>query len=303
MWAHALDHLGGVGLVERGLAGQQVVQHHAAGQQVTRRGGTLGTQQARVERHRALVRARAGRLGRDLGRIAGRGKRHQADSAALVDQHAVELWVEVGDTGFVGEGQALQQVAEPAHDLARLGVAVGRGPLAERDAVAAVDGNKRPVILHADLGDRSDVRVVEPGRETRVAEPVFEPGRIDWLHPRQGQHHLVIGARVEGQPHHRRAALRQQLAQLEATECPGGIRRRSGQGVGDHLEGSEVAPLERKAAARNAAISRGNTGLFRTLAGACAGAGVQSISTTAPAPVRKALRTIAPGCAANTAAR
>jgi hypothetical protein len=245
---HARDHECGVGLFERGLAGEQVLHQDAASEQVTRGGRALGAQLARIHRHAAFVGADAGGVLRGTCSITGAGQCHQAHAAALVDEHVVQLRVEVGDAGLVGERQPVQQIANPADDFGGLGVGVAGDPFLQRHALRAIDGDEGPVVLHADLGHAREVRVVQAGGEARVAQPVFEARRVDGLHPRQRQHHLGAAARIEGEPSHRADALAQQLAQLEAAERTGGARRGGRQGVGGHRERDEVPRLKPAAA-------------------------------------------------------
>ena len=136
----ALDHLAGVGDAERRLVGEQAVQQQAAGEHVALGGAALRPQHRRVERHRPVVVAAGCGIERALVRHR---ERHHRDLAAFVDEQGVELRVEMGDTGVVGEGQGAQHLFDPERRLVggRLGM-LGQ-PLVERDAGAAIDDHDR----------------------------------------------------------------------------------------------------------------------------------------------------------------
>ena len=151
-----------------------MVQQHAAGEQIARRGGAACAQLVGVHRQCAFVGLATRPVLRHARGIAGGGERHQADATAFVDEHAVQLRVEVGDAGLVRERQAAQQVADPAGDLDRVRLRVQHEPLAERHAPRSLDRDERPVVLHTDLGDTRQVRVVEACSQAHVALPVFE---------------------------------------------------------------------------------------------------------------------------------
>ena len=102
------------------------------------------------------------------------------------------------------------------------------------------------MILHADLDDMGEVRMVQPRGETHFALPVFERRRIGRLHARQRQHQLLPEPRIEREPDHRRRALTEQLAQLEAPERAGDSSRRrarNGRRSSDHRGSRTKLPL------------------------------------------------------------
>ena len=117
-------------------------------------------------RRRALVR---------VGR--GGGERHHARLAALVDEDVVQLQVEVGDAGVVAEGEAAQHARDPAGRVVGRRRRMLREPLVERHAGAAVDGDVRPVLVDAALGDLGEVGMIEPRRAPRRQKPVADARR------------------------------------------------------------------------------------------------------------------------------
>jgi hypothetical protein len=100
-------------------------------------------------------------------------ERHDGDLAALVDEQGVELRVEMGDAGVVGEGQGAQHLLDPERRLVggRLGM-LGQ-PLVERDAEAAIDGDVRPVLVDVAGEHPGQAGMVEP----RGAAHGGQPGR------------------------------------------------------------------------------------------------------------------------------
>ena len=175
---------------------------------------------------------------RCAGGVAGTAQRHQADAAALVDQQAVQLRVEVGHAGFVRERQTVQHVADPADDLDRLRVRVQREPFVQGHALRAIDRNERPLVLHANLDDARQIRMVQACGQAHAALPVVERGSIGGLDAGQAQHQLGAAARVEREPDHRAGALAQQAEQLETAERTGRVGLGRGwvfvQDVGEH---------------------------------------------------------------------
>ncbi|MFG5407680.1 hypothetical protein ABXN37_05660 [Piscinibacter sakaiensis] len=168
----------------------------------------------------------------------------------------MELQVAMGHAGLVHRRQAFQQLADPADVVERAAAGVRLQPLAERGAVGAVDGDIGPVVLHADLAGRRHLRVLQPRGEVDLAAPVGQRGLVQRLAARQREHHVLLDARVVGQPGHAALALAEQPAQLEAAERPGrgarggafgrarGGRRRGRQG---HCEiGSQRGPTQRR---------------------------------------------------------
>ena len=201
MRRHAVDHRG------RCRLRRAPARRPAAGAAARRR---------RARRARAASRWARSAPGRAAwrGRWRGRPRPPSAASstaasashahlALLADQQRVQLQVVVRDAGLVGEGQALQRLAQPADDFHRRRPRLRRQPLAERDAQRAVDGDVGPVVLHADLDDVRQVRVVQPRGLLHLAQAQLQRGGVGRLHARQRQHHLLAEARVEGQPGHR----------------------------------------------------------------------------------------------------
>ncbi len=240
----ARHHLAGIGNAERRLVGEQAVQQQAAGEHVALGGAALRPQHRGVERHRPVVVAAVRRIERALVRDR---ERHDSDLAALVDEQGMELRVEMGDTGVVGEGQGAQHLLHPERGLVggRLGM-LGQ-PFVERDAGAAIDDDIRPLLVDVAGEHPGEAGMVEPGRAAHRREPGGDGCRARGRDPGQAEHHLGAGPGVVGQPGHRRLALAEQAAQPIAAERARRCRRDGGGGVGSsdrHREETKQPRLE-----------------------------------------------------------
>ena len=180
----ALDHLAGVGDAERRLVGEQAVQQQAAGEHVALGGAALRPQHRGVERHRPVVVA-AGRRHRAALSCAT-DERHDGDLAALVDEQGVELRVEVGDAGVVGERQGAQHLLDPERRLVGGRPGMLGQPLVERDAGAAIDGDVRPVLVDVAGEHPGEAGMVEPGGAARGGQPGGDGGRRPRARPGAG---------------------------------------------------------------------------------------------------------------------
>ena len=151
-----------------------------------RRAGDAGRRRRRGRRAR---RRRGARAARGLERRRPPPSRPRAATASLsaasgaatasaitrawprsLTSDVVELRVEVGDAGVVRERQAAQHAGDPAGgvvDRRRADAAASHS--SSVTPARAVDGDERPVLVHAALGDLGEVGVVEPRRAARRA--------------------------------------------------------------------------------------------------------------------------------------
>ena len=201
------------------------MQDDAAGEHVALRRRALRAQGGGLERRRHAVAAAR----RDNDRIGavdnGDGQRHDAGLAALVDEDAVQLQVEVGDARVVAESESAQRARDPGRRILDRRRRMLREPLLEGHADAAVDGDIRPVVVDPALRHLGEVGMIEPRRAPRREKPVADARRAGRRQPRHGQERLGPGAVVGREPDHRQIALREQPAQDEVAE---GARRRRG---------------------------------------------------------------------------
>ena len=142
-------------------------------------------------------------------------------------------------TGLVRKGQAFERLTQPLHRLDGQDVGGGvRGqPLSQRDAQGAVHRHIGPLRFDAHLNCRSQARVFQTSRQARVGQPSLRRSGVSRLNARNGEHDLLLAARVERQPRHARGAFAQQLAQLKAPKqaqcrCVRGHGRSSARGSG-----------------------------------------------------------------------
>jgi hypothetical protein len=167
----------------------------------------LRAQGSGLERRRRASRRRGAAAA--SGVSERRRQAHHARLAALVDQDVVQLQVEVGDARVVAEGEAPQDARDPRCCVLDRRRRMLREPLVEGHAVAAVDGDERPVIVDAALGDLGDVGVIEPGGAPRREKPVADARGAGRRQPRHRQQRLGTGAGVGREPDHRQLALRE----------------------------------------------------------------------------------------------
>ena len=120
-------------------------------------------------------------------------ERHDGNLAALVDEQGVELRVEMGDAGVVGEGQGAQHLFDPERRLVggRLGM-LGQ-PLVERDAGTAIDDHVGPLLVDVAGEHPGEAGMVEPGGAAHGGQPGDDGAGARGRDPRQVQHHLGAG--------------------------------------------------------------------------------------------------------------
>ena len=212
-----LGHLGGVGFVERRLAGQHQVHEHADAQDVG-----LGC--------RALLGQR-----RCVGHLAGLAldagdlQPHQQWHPLVGHQHAEGLQVPVRAAGVVRVGQRVQQGADQRGRLVG-GHSLAPDAVGQRRAVTQVVGHVGPALVHADLQRRRQPRVVDTGGLAHALQPAVGLRLVGRHHAGQQQHQVLAVARVGHVPGHRARTAAQQPDQREARKLalPAGTRRRRG---------------------------------------------------------------------------
>ena len=105
----------------------------------------------------------------------------------------MQLQVAVRHARLVREGQAARPADEAGHierRERRRAAATGQ-PLAQREAEGAVAGEVGPVVLHADLDDVGEVRMVEPRGLLHLAQAQLERFGVVRLHAAR-EHHLRL---------------------------------------------------------------------------------------------------------------
>ena len=218
---HPAGSLGQIGVIQRGVSGQQSVQQEPEGQQVAFTGIALAAQLRGVRRG-AVVAAHGLR---GSGRSVRVGHEHphrqtqQRGAALRIEHHMMQADIQVGHARFVRVGQPFEQIATPP----------GHGPRGRRAAgqlfgqgreIAQVVQRKRPAILHADLDGVQQTGVVQTGRALHRVQPTLDRGRGRGA-ARQAQQHLGIKAAVKAHPGHRAGTLAQQVTQLETPQSGG----------------------------------------------------------------------------------
>ena len=299
MRVQALDHACGVGLVERRLPREQVVQQHAKRQHIAF-GGQAACAQGPGVRFLRSVGRRGPRAWRFGGGRADVERRH-AQRALLVHEQMLQLQIVMHHASLVRESQPFECLPQHCGHRVRRGFRIRVEPFSQRLAERALHGHEGPVILHADLDHGGQMRVVEARRHACVTQPGFERVGMDRRHAGHAEHQLALHARVERQPAHRGVAPAQQTTQFEASERA----RRVGLGVsGDGSDhGARAGSTKRGPCHWTAAPPRRmrRTGAAKQPSLRCPQAA--SISTSSPAPVTKAQCTTSPGCSTRTASR
>ena len=212
---HAVDDLADVGLIQRRLAGQRLVQHQAQRQHIGG-GGVAGGPQF-IQRASTAV-----------GLAPGHFHAQQAAVVVVVHQQHPGLQVLVRHAGFMGKGQALGDLRRPFGGFQRR-QALAAQAFGPGDPGTSVIGHEGPAVLLANLDRRRQMRVVQPGGATHRLLPGHGRLRVG-LSPGNGQHALVLTAGVLRQPHHAARALADQAQQLEAPEHAHRLGRAGGCG-------------------------------------------------------------------------
>jgi hypothetical protein len=290
----------GIGLAFRQPSHQQPVGQHAECGQVALGRGT-------VQRQAVAVGARVLRGQR-------RGQAAELRLAGVIEQQHPALDVVVGDAPIVRTSQRPGRLQhQPAHQRRRQ--PTRRRAVRERRAPAQLVQHEGPAVLLADLDDRGDLRMSEAGGTGGLLVPAPQHQGVAGLRPRQHDDALcAVG--LERQPGHRAGALSQQSQQLQATEHAhrGALVALGLGGRHDRLHctaagrpakagtaaGTAVGSAPWPRACRAGTRGRGRALVWR--AGQAAPSASGRSSTRTPAPVTKAARTTAPGCAAASAA-
>jgi hypothetical protein len=144
---------------------------------------------------------------------------HFQDTRVAADHEVGRLDVPVDDAVPVGVGQADAQLldqCDPPRQRER------RAPvheLAQRFTGDELHRDERLILVRADVVDRDDVGVLQPGRQPCFAEePLPQVGAVD---PQHLQGDLALRHRVERQVEHAHATVRNALTELVAADCRG----------------------------------------------------------------------------------
>ncbi len=141
------------------------------------------------------------------------------DARVPADHQVGGLDVAVDDAVPVGVGQAdadlLHQGDPPRQGQRRRAV----DELAEGFTGDELHRDERLILVGADVVDRDDVGVLEPGRQPRLAqEPLAQVVAVD---PQDLEGDLALGHWVERQIEHAHATVRNALTELVAADCRG----------------------------------------------------------------------------------
>ena len=86
----------------------------------------------------------------------------------------LELDVAMRDTGVVRERQSAQAVDQPGGGLGRRPNRLHGDPFVQGHAEGALDGHERPLLVHSDLENRHEVRMLEACDPASPIEPLGE---------------------------------------------------------------------------------------------------------------------------------